>query len=347
MFGVRLHSLLTLGLAFSCLPSGLAGPACAKKFYQAADCVQRCNSKWGWTGKLMGTDPWGVVMQKTESDSATWDSVISQACGSPSPTLSISTLAVPTVDVESTTSSSVWTELVLPSATTFASATMTSSKKIVTISRISSSSTSSRSITATSQISTLHETHATITSTPQVTTTPAKISTSVSVTAPETTTTASSFVQSGVSTPEGTSGGDITSYLLFHNNVRAQHGAQPLTWNANLASKAQEWANGCVFEHSGGSLGAFGENLAAGTGNAYGIQEAIESWTNESKDYDPSNPVPSHFTQVVWKATTQVGCAVQQCDGIFAPSFGKAQFFVCEYSPQGNVIGAFAQNVQA
>lgn len=38
--------------------------------------------------------------------------------------------------------------------------------------------------------------------------------------------------------------------------------------------------------------------------------------------YNPSNPVASHFTQVVWKGTSQVGCAVQSCSGIFAASFG-------------------------
>lgn len=39
-------------------------------------------------------------------------------------------------------------------------------------------------------------------------------------------------------------------------------------------------------------------------------------------DYDPINPVPSHFTQVVWKETTEVGCAVQRCNGIFPASYG-------------------------
>lgn len=46
--------------------------------------------------------------------------------------------------------------------------------------------------------------------------------------------------------------------------------------------------------------------------------------------------------QVVWKASTQVGCAEASCSGIFAASFGLAKYFVCEYSPQGNVIGEFA-----
>jgi len=102
-----------------------------------------------------------------------------------------------------------------------------------------------------------------------------------------------------------------------------------------------------VFEHSGGKLGPFGENLAAGTGGGFGPGQAVKSWTDESKDFDPGNPQPSHFTQVVWKGTTQLGCAVAQCDGIFNASFGKAAFHVCEYSAQGNIIGAFALNVQA
>jgi len=119
-----------------------------------------------------------------------------------------------------------------------------------------------------------------------------------------------------------------------------------LTWSDELASKAQQWANNCVFKHSQGKLGPFGENLAAGSGT-FTIQDGIKAWTDEEKDYDPSNPQASHYTQVVWKGSKQVGCAVQSCNGIFASSFGAAEFYVCEYSPAGNVIGEFAQNVEA
>ncbi|RDX55942.1 PR-1-like protein [Lentinus brumalis] len=144
-----------------------------------------------------------------------------------------------------------------------------------------------------------------------------------------------------------TSQSDIDAYLQAHNSVRAQHGASPLSWSDDLAASAQSWANNCVFQHSGGKLGPFGENLAAGTGNSYGIGPAVKSWTDEVSDYDPSNPEASHFTQVVWKGSTQVGCAVQSCSGIFDASFGAAKYFVCEYFPQGNIIGAFDKNVQA
>lgn len=69
-----------------------------------------------------------------------------------------------------------------------------------------------------------------------------------------------------------------------------------------MANAAQTWANKCVFQHSGGTLGPYGgtkvssvlllqllltkrnyaENLAAGTGSGYGIQQAVQSWTNEA-----------------------------------------------------------------
>jgi uncharacterized protein YkwD len=139
------------------------------------------------------------------------------------------------------------------------------------------------------------------------------------------------------------SSADIQAYLSAHNTVRAQHGAVALTWSDNLSSVAQAWADGCKFEHSGGQ---FGENLAAGTGDSYTIATAVKSWTDEVSQYNSNDPQPSHFTQVVWKATTQVGCAVKDCSGIFDASYGLAHYHVCEYSPAGNVIGEFAQNVQ-
>ena len=63
------------------LPPSLAGPACAKKHFKAADCVQKCKSRWGWPGVMMGNDPWGSVVKKADAG-INWDSVISQACGS-------------------------------------------------------------------------------------------------------------------------------------------------------------------------------------------------------------------------------------------------------------------------
>ena len=66
-----------------------------------------------------------------------------------------------------------------------------------------------------------------------------------------------------------TSNDDISQYLSAHNTVRAQHGAVALTWNDEAASKAQQWANGCVFQHSGGSLGPYGGGFRVPRHNAY------------------------------------------------------------------------------
>ncbi|KAH9082032.1 CAP domain-containing protein [Lactarius deliciosus] len=155
-------------------------------------------------------------------------------------------------------------------------------------------------------------------------------------------TTSSTPPSSAPSSSGSVSSDDISAYLSAHNNVRVQHGANALTWSDELSTKAQQWADRCQFVHSGGTLGRFGENLAAGTGSGYTIATAVKSWTDEVSDYDPNNPVASHFTQVVWKATTQVGCAVKDCNGIFDPKFGIAHFHVCEYSPPGNVEGEYA-----
>ncbi|KAL5487923.1 hypothetical protein ACEPAI_6031 [Sanghuangporus weigelae] len=157
------------------------------------------------------------------------------------------------------------------------------------------------------------------------------------------TATFSSGEASATGPTSSTTDADKQAWLDGHNTLRQQHGASALTWSDTLASAAQSWANGCVFEHSGGQ---YGENLYAGTGNV-GPSNAVSAWAAEASDYDSSNPTYSHFTQMVWKSTTELGCALALCDGIFDASYGKASFYVCEYNPPGNVIGQFAENVQA
>lgn len=55
-----------------------------------------------------------------------------------------------------------------------------------------------------------------------------------------------------------TMGADVAGYLNAHNQYRSKHGAHSLTWDNNLQAKAQQWANGCKFKHSGGTLGPYG-----------------------------------------------------------------------------------------
>lgn len=344
----RLGWALWIPLAISSFQRGLAGPACTKKNYQLANCVQLCKSNWGWSGMMMGTDPWGSVMQKTENTDDALDAVISKACGtvadiSSTPSSVSSTVPVQSVQPTVVTVTSQ-TQTAAPSSTSSSASTSTSASATSTQRFLASLSSHSRSTTSTDIVSTPSASPSTVTVQSVTTARPSPTTSSQQPQRPVTTAPANN---SPASSGGGTSDGDIQAYLSAHNAVRAQHGAAALSWSDNLASKAQKWANGCKFEHSGGSLGPFGENLAAGTGSAYNIAAAVKSWTDEVSEYNSNNPVPSHFTQVVWKGTSQVGCAVKLCDGIFDASFGKAKYFVCEYQTQGNVIGQFAQNVQA
>ncbi|KAK7013408.1 CAP domain-containing protein, partial [Favolaschia claudopus] len=129
------------------------------------------------------------------------------------------------------------------------------------------------------------------------------------------------------------------AYLDAHNEERSTLGVAPLQWNLTLARSASDWSSKCTNHHSNGTLGPLGENLAAGTG-AFSVSDAVRYWNLERGTYDPINPQPSHWTQVVWKETTDLGCSVYACPaGVIFPGYGIAQCHVCEYWPAGNVLG--------
>ncbi|KAF8914212.1 CAP domain-containing protein [Gymnopilus junonius] len=132
----------------------------------------------------------------------------------------------------------------------------------------------------------------------------------------------------------------IDAFLDSHNFVRAQHNATALQWSTDLAQKAESWADQCQFRHTNGVLSGelYGENIAAGTGD-FPITAAVATFVQDQNDYNPAHPNYLHFTQVVWKSTTELGCAVSQCPGIFDKSLGLASLYVCLYNPVGNVIG--------
>ena len=132
--------------------------------------------------------------------------------------------------------------------------------------------------------------------------------------------------------------------LASHNRYRARHCAAPLTWSPRLAEVAQAWANtlaakGCAFGHSRG--GSYGENLAAGTTGAMDPGTVVAMWYDEVALYAFDRPGFSmqtgHFTQVVWRGTTQLGCGVVQCKGM--------DVWVCNYDPPGNWADQYKQHV--
>jgi hypothetical protein len=135
--------------------------------------------------------------------------------------------------------------------------------------------------------------------------------------------------------------------LAAHNAERAAAGVPPLAWNAALAADARIWADELAatgrFEHSPDEPGKppEGENLWAGTPRAFSPEAMVHLWLDEKRDYRPgvfpgnsrSGDVENvgHYTQVIWRASRQVGCA---------NAVGKnEEFLVCRYSEAGNVIG--------
>ncbi|WVQ96109.1 hypothetical protein IAU59_003211 [Kwoniella sp. CBS 9459] len=141
----------------------------------------------------------------------------------------------------------------------------------------------------------------------------------------------------------GASSSVAQTMVQLHNDFRAQYGAGAVTWSDELASYAASHTTACDMEHT---KGPYGENLAAGVGGGYSVTDAFNAWAAEAPEYDPSNPQYSHFTQVVWKATTEIGCAAVSCpSGSIFDMTGDSLYVMCEYNPRGNMIGAFAENV--
>lgn len=139
----------------------------------------------------------------------------------------------------------------------------------------------------------------------------------------------------------GWSQDEIDGFLRPQNAARAQLGLRPLQWDNNLAAYAHGWAlkrkiyGDCRLQHSGGP---YGENIFWGSGKPWQPWEAANAWVSERKWYNyNSNSCAyydkcGHYTQIVWRGTSRVGCSRQVCgDGNV--------FMTCNYSPPGNWRG--------
>ncbi|KAK2077641.1 hypothetical protein QBZ16_004487 [Prototheca wickerhamii] len=146
---------------------------------------------------------------------------------------------------------------------------------------------------------------------------------------------------------------DGDALLAQINAARATHGASPLTWNPSIAATAAAEAATCSGQHT--ANGPYGQNIlmAFGPISSGGCAMAFQYWyTNEQGVYNYNapgwQPSAGHFTQLVWKSTTQMGCGVAQCPGSSwygGPIASPWHFVVCDFNPPGNGDGAFAANV--
>ena len=132
--------------------------------------------------------------------------------------------------------------------------------------------------------------------------------------------------------------------LIAHNQERDRVNVPRLAWSAKLAEQAQAWADTLArsnrFEHAQDRSGA-GENLWMGSARRYSAEQMIDGFVEEVR-YFHTGQFPDvsstgswhdvgHYTQLIWRGTQQVGCAVGQ---------GRANdILVCRYWPAGNVMG--------
>lgn len=134
--------------------------------------------------------------------------------------------------------------------------------------------------------------------------------------------------------------------LEAHNSERRRMNVPELRWSPKLAAQAQAYAKklskGTSLVHATApERGGAGENLWAGRAGFYTAEEMIEGMIDEKRHFsNGSFPQVSrtgkwrdvgHYTQVIWRETTEVGCAV-------VPGGGN-DWLVCRYWPAGNIYG--------
>ncbi|HEX7783415.1 MAG TPA: CAP domain-containing protein [Sphingobium sp.] len=139
--------------------------------------------------------------------------------------------------------------------------------------------------------------------------------------------------------------------LAAHNRARAAVDVPPLVWNAGLAAEAEAYARALArsrsFRHSDKAQRSKpqGENLWMGSSGGFTYAEMAASWVDERRYYRPRSVLPNisttgdwhdvgHYTQVIWRATTAVGCGLASND--------DDDYLVCRYTPPGNVYGQSA-----
>jgi uncharacterized protein YkwD len=131
---------------------------------------------------------------------------------------------------------------------------------------------------------------------------------------------------------------EINGILDAHNKARADVGLPKLKWNCKLADYAQQWAKRGIFEHRTSSL--YGENIFASPDTNATPVSGVQLWMTEKSFWNNSTAVCqngktcTHYTQIVWKNTGEIGCGINR-----NASGSWKLIFVCNYSPAGNSPG--------
>lgn len=151
---------------------------------------------------------------------------------------------------------------------------------------------------------------------------------------------------------------EMQDVLDLHNLYRCMHSVPLLVWDDALAQSAQAWADNGRYEHAPAQLRVVdgtrvGENIAWGSSVFTSGIDSTKAWYCEIVCTDPygsaNGPEDSkhdseaigHYTQLVWKASTKLGCG----KGKAIVNGNQGDYWVCRYSSPGNVLGSFEVNV--
>lgn len=150
----------------------------------------------------------------------------------------------------------------------------------------------------------------------------------------------------------GVSASEKTEIVNLHNQYRnnvspTSRNMLKMAWDDDVAIVAQAYADNCVYEHDDnyarlipGRYDA-GQNLAI-TSGSHSWSAMIELWHSESNHFtfgsgSTTSEDVGHYTQMVWAKSHKIGCGYAYCTNLMASGAG---FYVCNYSPAGNLAGS-------
>ncbi|XP_002737696.1 uncharacterized protein LOC100375729 [Saccoglossus kowalevskii] len=133
--------------------------------------------------------------------------------------------------------------------------------------------------------------------------------------------------------------------LEAHNYFRCLHGSVAMTTSQTAIDDAIIAAANCtaagtmIHSYPGENIASISSEISEATG--YGLTKL---WYDEIADYNYNDPDSStgiigHFTQVVWAASTNLGCAYN------VDTVNDRVYVACEYEPYGNYNGQYTSNV--
>ncbi|KAG5897860.1 hypothetical protein JTB14_024894 [Gonioctena quinquepunctata] len=145
-----------------------------------------------------------------------------------------------------------------------------------------------------------------------------------------------------------TEGNFEEDFLEAHNIYRRRHGVPPLKLDKKLCKYSEEWAKHLaqrnILEHRPGSN--YGENIyclySSDPNFTVNGHSPVDTWYEEVIHHpfgkEPCSLKSGHFSQVIWKSSEFLGVGV-------AKNTRGSIYVVANYSPAGNFVGHYVENV--